>query len=133
MKLILTVILVLCSNVSLALSPDSEINDELAAIYNQLVSSNPDAELVGRTYNLTLSLKHASKTHLIFNDAYISIDEKTRYQLAKWQFDEQLVRSVIGKRDISCKVIFVIRRVETRGVYSKMPHIVAEVLSVNAI
>ncbi|MFT5104275.1 MAG: hypothetical protein ACI86C_001939 [Candidatus Latescibacterota bacterium] len=132
MKIFTILALILLSDMALAISPDSEMNDELISIYNVLVSKSDGSELLGKKYSINLSLKHASEKHLIFSDAYIKIDEDTRYQIAKWQFEEHIVNSIKGKYGIPCNVTFVIKSVENLGVYSSMPHIVVEVLSVNA-
>ncbi len=131
MKIYVILAFVISSNFAFAISSDGEMNSELVTIYNFLVSQESSSQLLGKKYTLKLSLKFASEKHLIFNDAYIRVDDKTKYQIAKWQFEEIIVSSIKGKRDIICDVAFIIKDVENKGLYSEMPHIVVEVLNIN--
>ncbi|MDO6568837.1 hypothetical protein Q4561_17325 [Alteromonas sp. 1_MG-2023] len=132
-KFIAIMVLTLLSNVALAINPDYKMNKELLPIYNALIAQDSNATLIGEEYSVELVLKHASEKHLIFRDAYIRLDEETKYQIAKWQFESHILDSIKDKYDVSCKVTFVIKSVENQGFNESMPHVVAQVLSVTAL
>ena len=124
--------LLLFCTLAFGISPDDELDSVLLHIYDQMVSPSESSKLVAETYTATLSLKHASDKYLIFFDAYIRVNDSEKYQIAKWLFDPSVVASVVGKEGIECTVRFVVKEVRTENVYSKMPHIVAEILSIDA-
>lgn len=131
MRKIIAVFLLVLFSQAFAVSPDARLDPDLKAIFNQLVLPAESKKLIGKKFSVVLSLKLATKRHLIFHDAYIKVSKDEKYQIAKWLFDPAVVSRVEGKNGIDCSVEFIVKEVRTEGVYRKMPHIVVEVVKIN--
>lgn len=109
-------------------SPSRDLSPDLKPIQTALISENEGRSLVGKEYTANLTLKFASSKHLIFSDAYLAADAETRYQIAKWIFNPDLVKSYIGKKDLKCTVSFRVSSVNTDD--KRMPYITADITAI---
>ena len=132
MKKLITIFFIILISPVFAVSPDSKLDPDLLAIFNQLTSTDESKELIGKKFSMVLSLKYATKKHLVFHDAYIRVSKGEKYQIARWLFDPTIISSVVGKNGIECTVEFIIKEVKTKNVYKKMPHIIVEIIKLNA-
>jgi len=130
MKKILTLLLVILSANVLAISPDKNMNVELNGIYDSLTSKSDSTDLLNKEFKINLSLKFASEKYLIFHDAYIKTNDKEKYQIAKWQFQKETIKEIIGKDNIKCHVSFKIIKIQKNGPYETMPHIVVQITNI---
>ncbi len=146
-RLMLTPVLLACACGLHAADSTEGLAPPLREIYTQITSPEHGEELVGKTIETTLTLKYASEKFLIFSDAYVSNDKTSgtltvtkggqtavpnvtsSYQIAKWQFAPDLVTPYANYRDQRFDVKFRILEVRTEPPYSDMPHILAEVIS----
>jgi len=82
---------------------------------------------------VNLTLKVGTDRFLIFSDAYIRVDDETRYQIAKWIFTPDQTKGLEGKRGVTCAVTFRIEEIRTDVPYKDMPHFVATILSLQQL
>mgnify|MGYP006902134716 CR=1 FL=1 len=90
-------------------------------------------ELEGKEFEIDLTIKHATEKFLVFSDAYLRIDEETRYQIGKWIFTAEQTQALDGKRGSVCRVRFEVEEVRTESPYADMPHILAEIISLEPL
>ena len=128
----LIVIFLLSTPLLTAATPTENLNPKLVKLFNQIQSN--DAEIKGKSFECTLTLKVGNERFLIFSDAYISIEKnKTKYQIAKWIFTPEQTVGLKDKRGSKFKVKFKVKEVKTEAPYSNMPHIVANIISIEAL
>ena len=111
--------------------PAENLHKDLGILFEKLLAQNED--LVGKEYTMDLTLKIGSDRFLIFSDAYIQVDEETRYQIAKWKFTPDQTKGLEGKSGVMCRVTFEIEEVLMAGPYSDMPHFIAKISSLQEL
>jgi hypothetical protein len=114
-----------------AVTASQQLNPTLLPVFESLISKSESNELIGQVIAADLSLKFASEKHLIFYDAYLDASDGSKYQIAKWHFDINTIREVIGKYDTHYKVTFKITGVVNHGLNKNMPYIEAEIISIS--
>lgn len=125
--LFLLIVLLLAPLTAGAVEPDKDFNPALQEIYDSLTSPGDSSDLVGKEFTVELTVKYASRDHLVFHDAYLRADADTKYQIAKWELSPSVVDGIAGNRGAKCRVSFVIRDVRKTGVYEDMPHVIARI------
>jgi hypothetical protein len=114
----------------LAATVTEELNPKLLAIFEQMQSEAGASELEGKTFQADLTLRIATERFLVFSDAYLQVDEDTRYQIGKWMFDPEQIAALKLKRDDRVTVTFKIEAIRTAAPYADMPHFVATEMSI---
>jgi hypothetical protein len=110
----------------------SELDSGLLPVYESLLAEGDSAELIGKNLELSLDLKLSSDKYLLFSDTQVVVDDKTRYYLIKWQFKPDVVREILGKSDIDCKVSGRIIEVKKGATTPGMPYVVVELVGVES-
>ncbi|MEM1221331.1 MAG: hypothetical protein AAGH40_01100 [Verrucomicrobiota bacterium] len=116
----------------LAAIPTENLNPALLEIFEAIQSADKGVE--GKEYTINLTLKVGTEKFLIFSDAYL-LNEKggSKYQIGKWIFRPEQTEVLKGKNGSLCKVRFKIEELRTESPYSQMPHVVAEIISIEVL
>jgi hypothetical protein len=110
-----------------------DLDPKLLIIFEQLQTDSEKSKLEGKEFEIDLTVKVASDRFLIFSDAYLQADEKTKYQIGKWIFTPEQTTNLGLKRGSDCRVRFKIEKVMNEPPYSDMPHFTAHILSITAL
>ena len=113
-----------------AATPTPNLAPELRDIFKTLTGTEPGS-LVGKEFTATVTLKYASKTLLVFSDAFIEQSPGHEYQIARWEFAPELADGLVGSKDIKVSVRFRIESLHTED--PKMPYFAAKVLSLTRL
>ena len=106
------------------------LNKSLLPLYESVVAGKPEAEIVGRTLDLSLTLRFSSEKHILFEDTRIIVDETTRYEFIKWEFDPAATAATVGKTGVQCRVTGKVERVERGAATPGMPYLIARLESI---
>lgn len=106
------------------------LNQALLPLYESVVAGKPDADIVGRMLDLSLTLRFSSEKHILFEDTRIIVDETTKYEFVKWAFDPSATAATVGRTGVQCRVIGKIERVVSGSVSPGMPYVVARLESI---
>lgn len=131
MRYLLAVLFLLPVSVKAVLL-DENTSPDLKEIYEVLIQGENVSTILNKEFSIALTLKHASERHLIFSDAYLKINEKEKYQIAKWIFSPEQTNKIIGKSGIKCEIKFRVTEVKQTGVYKNMPHVIAKIIEIKA-
>ena len=102
------------------------LNDALIPLYQDVVGGKPATDFIGRSLDLSLSLRFCSEKHLLFDDTKIIVDEETKYYFVKWVFEPTVVKPVIGKKNVQCRIKGKITEVRRGETTPGMPHLIVK-------
>jgi len=127
MKYLIIVILSLLTPLAHAEQPAdlSLLNPRLAQLYSSMIDGS---DLIGQTVSVDLSLKYASKNHLLFDDSYIRVSPDTKYSFLKFEKGMDLPAAVKQWKKVS--VSFEIIAVHQGVVTSNMPYLEVKLLTI---
>ncbi|WFB37588.1 hypothetical protein P3T73_07425 [Kiritimatiellota bacterium B12222] len=116
-----------------AVTPSKELDPVLLDLFEQGLLGPAPSEIEGQEFVAELTVRMVSDRFLVFSDAYVQIDEETKYQIGKWIFTPEQLASVPVKAGESYLVTFKIQKVMREEPYEDMPHFVALILSFEAV
>ena len=114
-----------------AATATKDLDPKLLMMFEQFQSEK--SKLENKEFEIDLTVKVASDRFLIFSDAYLQVDEETKYQIGKWIFTPEQTTNLGLKRGSDCRVRFKIEKVMNEPPYSDMPHFSAHILSITAL
>lgn len=106
------------------------LNKSPLPLYESVVAGKPEAEIVGRTLDLSLTLRFSSEKHIRFEDTWIIVDRATTYEFIKWEFDPAVTAATVGKTGVKCSVTGKVERVERGATTPGMPYLIARLESI---
>ena len=104
----------------------SALNPKLSQLYDAMIVGG---DLVGKKVSVDLSLKYASKNHLIFDDAYIRVSAETRYSFLKFTKDMDLPAGLSQWKKVT--VSFEIVAAHQGAVTGNMPYLEVRLLDIH--